>query len=176
MQVGDREAAQMATTAKTALEIELDDRRVIVGRPRPEDEDRMFALIGSYDTVNFSLEEDDVSGHATSNDVTIDLEGHAFTLRLPTSADAEALRKALMIGAMSATVVAAGAIAATQAPAAPASVVPIDKPAAPAQNLELATQREQRLSEFEAAPISAGTSSVETTGSNQSSGELEFDR
>lgn len=96
----------MATKANTTLEIELDDRRLIAGRPRPEDEDRMFALIGAYETVNFSLDEDDVSGHAMTNDVGIDLEGHAFTLRLPTPAQAEALRQALTIGDMSATVIA----------------------------------------------------------------------
>jgi hypothetical protein len=76
---------------------------------------------------------------------------------------------------MSATVVAAGAIASTQVPAAPATVTPVDAPARQT-NLDLATQREQRLAPIEAAPVSGGAMSDAPGGSNQTSGELEFDR
>jgi len=168
----------MATKPTTELEIQLDDKRVIVARPRPEDEERMVALIGSYETVNFSLAEGDVSGHALVADVGIDLEGHAFTLRLPTPADAEALRKALLIGAMSATVVAAGALAA--AVVTPGAQAPAAPQAGPARNVDLAVQREHRLSELEAAPA-APVHAIDTTGETSNprrptSGELEFDR
>ena len=53
-----------------------------------------------------------------------------MTLRLPNSTDVDALKKALAIGAVSATIVAAGAIAAMQgnqaAPAIPQVVTPVN--------------------------------------------------
>jgi len=114
------------------LAIQLDDGRVVVGTPKPEDQGRLGDLaLGDEIELSGSEFDNDTSGHAMAEDVLVDVEGHAMTLRLPTAGDAEALRKALAIGAVTATLVAAGAIAAMQGnPAVPA--VPQSFPAAPA--------------------------------------------
>ena len=49
-------------------------------------------------------------GHAQPTFVPIDVEGHVIVLRLPTAADAEALRRALAIGALTATLAASGIV------------------------------------------------------------------
>jgi hypothetical protein len=97
----------------SSLAIQLDDGRVVVGTPKPEDQGSLGGL-ALGDEIELSGSEFDTSGHAMSEDVLVDVEGHAMTLRLPSSGDAEALRKALAVGAVTATLVAAGAIAAMQ--------------------------------------------------------------
>jgi hypothetical protein len=134
----------MSEERDRALAIQLDDGRVVVATPKPEDQDRLAKLdkdivfltaAGNYDT----------SGHGYGDLVELDVEGHAITLRLPTPADAEAVRKALALGAVTATIVAAGAIAALQGPQVPPQAVPQAAPAAPAVDIapSRATQAEQ---------------------------------
>ena len=134
----------MSQEREKALAIQLDDGRVVVATPKPEDQESLAKLdkdivfltaSGAYDT----------SGHGYGDLVELDVEGHAITLRLPTPADAEAVRRALAIGAVTATIVAAGAIAALQGPAAPPQAMPQAAPAAPAVDMmpSRATQAEQ---------------------------------
>jgi hypothetical protein len=121
------------------LAIQLDDGRVVVGIPKPEDQGRLDQL--DQEIVLLTAGDYDTAGHGYSDEIALDVEGHAITLRLPTPADAEALRKALAVGAVTATIVAAGAIASLQgSPAAPAPAAPI---AAPAPAMQPATQAEQ---------------------------------
>ena len=109
-----------------ALAIQLGDGRVVVARPKPEDQDRLAKL--DKEIVYLTANEDyDTSGHGYGDLVELDVEGHAITLRLPSPADAEQVRRALAVGAVTATIVAAGAIAALQGAQAPA----VPQPAAP---------------------------------------------
>lgn len=102
----------MEQSEKT-LAIRLDDGRTVIARPRPEDQD-FLAQSGGEARISLGSYELDVQGHGSSSDLSVDVEGHAMVLRLPTPADAAAVRKALMVGAMTVTVVAAGAIASMQ--------------------------------------------------------------
>ena len=116
----------MAQAYEYSISIPLSDGRTVIAAPRPEDKDRL-ELIGERTLSISSLSNDmDTQAHSFSSDITVDVEGHAMTLRLPTPSDAEALRRGLAAGAITATIVAAGAIAALQgnpgAPAAPANV------------------------------------------------------
>lgn len=57
-------------------------------------------------------------GHAQPTFVPIDVEGHLIVLRLPTAADADALRRALAIGALTATLTATGIVGLKASPSA----------------------------------------------------------
>ncbi|HUR16710.1 MAG TPA: hypothetical protein VMZ33_05455, partial [Candidatus Limnocylindrales bacterium] len=104
----------MAQAYEYSISIPLSDGRVVIAAPRPEDKDR-FDLLGERTlSIRSSSSELDTQAHSFSSDITVDVEGHAMTLRLPTPADAQALRRALAAGAITATIVAAGAIAAMQ--------------------------------------------------------------
>ena len=103
----------MSLEMGNALAIQLDGRTVIA-TPGPEDQDRLAQFGDAAITLTAGPAEADTYGHSYSDEVTLDVEGHAVTLRLPTPADAEALRKALAVGLVTATLVAAGAIAAMQ--------------------------------------------------------------
>jgi hypothetical protein len=142
----------MSQPSDKALAIRLDDGRVVIATPKPEDQERLGRL--DQEIVFLTPSGDyDTSGHGVSNEIVLDVEGHAITLRLPTSADAEAVRKALVVGAVSATIVAAGAIAAMQGsqatPAAPDVVAPpaaIERPApAPQPNAEFLERRDRAM-------------------------------
>jgi hypothetical protein len=136
-----------------ALEIRLEDGRTIVARPAPEDQDKL-AQIGSVARVAIGDSDFDTEGHAISPDVIIDVEGHAMTLRLPTAADAATLRKALVAGALTATVVTAGAIASLQAPpqvTAPEGAIRAPAPAV-RQVEDFSVRREIAADELLAAP------------------------
>ena len=137
----------------SSLAIQLDDGRVVVGTPKPEDQGRLGDLAPG-DEIELSGSEFDTSGHAMSGDVLVDVEGHAMTLRLPTAGDAEALRKALAIGAVTATLVAAGAIAAMQGnPAVPAVPQSITTPArGPAPAAEFQIRKEQAIDKMLEVP------------------------
>ena len=93
------------------LAITIGDTQTVYATPGPQDQDQLAELFGDSPTIELRVAEGDVEGHALSADVLVDVEGHAIALRLPTPADAAALRKALMVGAVTATLVAAGAIA-----------------------------------------------------------------
>ncbi len=137
-----------------SLAIQLDDGRVIVGTPKPEDQGRLGDLVVG-DEIELSGSEFDTSGHTMSQDILVDVEGHAMTLRLPTAGDAEALRKALAIGAVTATLVAAGAIAAMQGPAVPAVPQSITAPElvpAPGPAPDFQIRREQQIDKMLEVP------------------------
>lgn len=133
--------------------IQLDDGRIVIGTPGPEDQGLLGGR-GDNEIVLITELEADTSGHGYPTDVTVDVEGHAMTLRLPSSADAEALRKALAIGAVTATLVAAGAISAMQgnpaAPAIPQTVVQPHTGPAPAADFQV--RREQAVDKMLEAP------------------------
>jgi hypothetical protein len=132
----------MSQELDRALAIQLDDGRVVVATPKPEDQDRLVKL--DKDIVLLTASGDyDTSGHGYGDLVELDVEGHAITLRFPSPADAEAVRKALAVGAVTATIVAAGAIAALQGPAVPPQAVPQAAPAAPAVQSSTASQADQ---------------------------------
>jgi hypothetical protein len=118
----------MSQERDRALAIQLDDGRVVVATPRPEDQDRLSKLDQEVVLLTASASGDyDTAGHGYGDMIELDVEGHAITLRLPSPADAEQLRRAVAVGAVTATIIAAGAIAAlqgTQAPTIPQAAVP----------------------------------------------------
>lgn len=92
--------------------------------PAPDDERRLAEILRKgTTTVSIAQTGDDVEGHAESGDVTLDVEGHALTLRLRSPADAAVLRRRLAVGALTATLIVAGAAAALNAPGAPTAAV-----------------------------------------------------
>lgn len=101
---------------KMTLAITLTDGQTLHAEPRPQDERRLAELLGSRATFEFATSNDDLEGHAMSAEVPVDVEGHAMVLRLPHAADAAALRRALAVGAITATIVGAGAIAGLHPP------------------------------------------------------------
>lgn len=136
------------------LEIQLADGRTIVGTPGPEDQPWLRAL-GAETTIELGTSGYDTAGHGLSADIEVDVAGHAMTLRLPTPADAEALRRLLMISAMSATIVAAGAIAAMQPHAIPSTETVISRGPAPAPMQDFQTRRETQIDAMLGAPAAA---------------------
>lgn len=168
----------------TGLAIQIEGR-TIFAQPRPEDEGRLAELYADDPTLQIEPSSLDTEGHGLSNEIAVDVEGHAITLRLPNSDDAAALRRALAVGALAATIAIGGATAAalsqapTAAPVAPAQVPAVDVPARP---VDLASLREQRLAEAEGSSgastdaTSSGTSSDAQPASRETrSGPLEFD-
>jgi hypothetical protein len=92
-----------------------------------------------------------------------------MTLRLPSGADVETLKKALAVGAVTATIVAAGAIAAMQNPASNTAepVAPAAPISAPAPDLEVSQLREERLAERDPLwNVTPGGAGVQTGSSN----------
>lgn len=139
----------MSQEPGNALAIQLPDGRTVIATPGPEDQGRLAQIGDGPVTLSAGATQADTYGHSYSNELNLDVEGHAITLRLPTPADAEALRKALAIGLVTATIVAAGAIASLQgSPGAgtPQVAAPAVPAAAPAP-MDLAAQREDRLAE-----------------------------
>ena len=152
----------MSQELERALAIQLDDGRVVVATPKPEDQESLAKLdkeivfltaAGDYDTF----------GHGYGDLVELDVEGHAITLRLPTPQDAEAIRKALAVGALTATIVAAGAIAALQGPATAPQAVPqaAPVPAAPARATQAEQDRDLGIMDLQnpAAPVAPSRAS-----------------
>jgi hypothetical protein len=137
------------------LQIQLQDGRILIGTPGPEDQPWLRSL-GSNATIELGASSDDTSGHSVSADIEVDVSGHAMTLRLPTPADAEALRKLLVVGAMTATIVAAGAIASMQPRAVPStdSIINLGPGPVPAQ--DFAQRRETQIDEMLGAPPMVG--------------------
>jgi hypothetical protein len=118
------------TGSNLTIEITLADGRTILATPLPEDQDLFWSWGEREVTLTENADEPDTSGHkiGATPDITLDVEGHAMTLRLPNTTDVDSLKKALAVGAVSATIVAAGAIAAMQgqgAPAIPTTVQPV---------------------------------------------------
>ena len=89
--------------------------RTYVAQPRPEDQQTIEQLLARGDDVTISQSEKDTEGHQLAADeISLDVEGHAMTLRLPAAGDAAALRRALAVGALTATVAIGGFVAGTQ--------------------------------------------------------------
>ena len=104
----------MSDSTDVLIQIPLDDGRTVIARPQGW---RYGQADGGRDILLSAADGDfDTAGHGESTDVLVDVEGHAMTLHLPTTADAAALRRALVAGAVTATIVAAGAVAAMQTP------------------------------------------------------------
>jgi len=159
------------TGSSLTLEIQLEDGRTIVATPRPEDQDLLRGWQDRDIAVTDRYDDADTSGHefAATPDITLDVEGHAMTLRLPSSVDVETLKKALALGAVSATIVAAGAVAALQNPASDAAVpiAPAAPITAPAQDINVSQFREERLAERDPMwNVTPGAASVGQTGSS----------
>jgi hypothetical protein len=146
------------------LEIRLDDGRAIIAQPRPEDQDYLRQS-GREVTLELGSPDFDTAAHGMTSDLTIDVEGHAMTLRLPTPADAEALRRMLMVGAISATIVAAGAIASLQgsSPTAGGQSIVAPPPPAGAARLDFQERRELAIDKLLEAPavVSGQPSDIE---------------
>src|SRR5688500_5134312 len=161
----------MSQERDRALAIQLDDGRVVVATPKPEDQESLAKL--DKDIVFLTASQDyDTSGHGYGDLVELDVEGHAITLRLPTPADAEAVRRALAVGAVTATIVAAGAIAALQGSQATPTAPDVGAPPAaiertvsnPQPNADFMQRKDAALDPMlsEQAPVGnskAGTSS-----------------
>jgi hypothetical protein len=145
-----------------SLAIRLEDAgEIIWARPRPEDENQLAQLMGGG-PIAVSLRssegtESDTQGHTLETDVLVDVEGHALTLRLPTAADAEVLRRRLATGVIVATLVVAGAGAgaAIQSMSVPAANTIVAPNVQPGPAPDLALRREARLAEIEAIPPAA---------------------
>ena len=143
----------MSQDAASGLAIHLEDGRTLIAIPGPEDQDRLAQFGGGSVSLSAGTADLDTEAHAYSSDLTVDVEGHALTLHLPTAADADALRKALAVGIVSATIVAAGAIAAMQgSPAVPSTQSTVSRPAAPAPAEDFQTRREREIDRMLEAP------------------------
>jgi hypothetical protein len=141
------------------LQIQLEDGRILIGTPGPEDQPWLRSLGSDTTTIELGASGYDTSGHGLSADIDVDVAGHAMTLRLPTPADAEALRKLLVVGAMSATIVAAGAIASMQPQAVPSTQSIVNPVHAPVPAQDFAQRRETAIDEMLGAPPMAGSPS-----------------
>jgi len=92
------------------------DGRTYVAEPRPEDQQTLEQLLSRGEEVTIAQSAGDTEGHVLAADeIALDVEGHAMTLRLPAAGDAAALRRALALGALTATVAIGGFVAGTQA-------------------------------------------------------------
>lgn len=99
------------TGAMIALNIQAGGQ-TLWAQPRPDDEGRLKELLGERQ-VTISLDESgDTQGHMASNEVTLDVEGHAIAVRFPTAADAATVRRAFALGVVTASLVMGGAAAA----------------------------------------------------------------
>lgn len=182
----------MSQDQSGALAIRLDDGTTVVAQPRPEDERRLADLLrGRTRKISLRASDADTEGHAALSEVIVDVEGHAFTLRVPSPADAAELRRRLLLGTLAATLAVAGAGAAIigadvlgKSGSAPQAGAPV---AAPAPLEDLSVRRENRLAPMESvggpADSAAGSQSgaPSSTGPEQTnrqtrSGPLEFDR
>jgi hypothetical protein len=101
---------------KMRFAITLADGKTIEAELRPEDERQLVELLGDRRTFQFTASDDDLEGHSFSGDVLVNVLSHGAVLRLPSASDAAAVRRALTVGALTATIVGAGAIAALQGP------------------------------------------------------------
>src|SRR3990172_7270021 len=133
-----------------------------------EDQSQLAELFGERPQIQLRETEGDLEGHAISAEVLVEVEGHAMTLRLPNAADAAALRRALAVGAVTATLVGAGLIASLKSPVqAPANVQQaprVQSQEVPAQALradEAEALREQSYANSQA--VSQSTESVGNT-------------
>lgn len=117
----------MSQAADLIFSIPLDDGRMVTATPVAGEFAEMPTLEGRQATLRPTDSDRDTSGHSAPIDVAVDVEGHAMVLRMPTTADAAALRKALAIGVVTATILAAGAVAATQQGPA-SSTTSVDQP------------------------------------------------
>jgi hypothetical protein len=122
-QQSDANANRRNERAVTQMEFQISlEGRTIVAQPRPEDQDTLDELLGSGKDVTLGQADGDTEGHTlAANEITVDVEGHAMTLRLPHAGDAAALKRALAVGTLTATVAIGGFVAGSMAaqPAAP---------------------------------------------------------
>ena len=88
------------------------DGRTLVAEPRPEDQTALDELLRRGTDITIAQSDSDTEGHVLAADeISVDVEGHAMTLRLPNATDAAALRRALAVGALTATVAIGGFVA-----------------------------------------------------------------
>jgi len=159
------------------IQITIASGETLFGELRPEDERRLAELLGDRSTIQLAPSQDDLEGHAMSDDIVVDVEGHAMAIRLPRPADAAALRRALAVGAVTATLVGAGAIAglrpaaqttpAVEIPAAQQQVRTVPAAALRAQRNEMT--REQSLN---AVPLDVDNPAVPPQALRAGTGEL----
>ncbi len=129
--------------------------RTIVALPRPEDQGQLEGLAIDGSSLSVSQSTVDTEGHSLNDEIAVDVEGHAMTLRLPNSGDAVAVRRALAAGALTASFVIGVGVASTfNQMDAPAAAIPA---AAPVPVTQLDVLREERLAPIEApaGPITA---------------------
>ena len=163
-----------------AFAISIGDSQTIYATPDPQDQDQLTELFGDG-PIQLRGAEGDVEGHALSSDVLVDVEGHAIALRLPTPADAAALRKALTVGAVTATLVAAGAIASLQSPVAPSSTVVVDTSrsavtqGAPAQMVRADEAQQIREQGYANAQAAAQAAAIAESRGEVVTGEMKSD-
>jgi hypothetical protein len=149
--------------AQTELRINFDGR-TIVALPRPEDQGMLQELAGDSTTITIQQSDRDTEGHLLGDEIEIDVEGHAMTLRLPNAGDAAAIRRILAVGTLTATVVVAGVFAASTVQP-QTQPVPISVPRAPGIPMParmsvdggLADSASQAASDEFAASRAAGT-------------------
>jgi hypothetical protein len=91
------------------------DGRTYVAEPRPEDQQTIEQLLARGEDVTIAQSDGDTEGHILAADeISLDVEGHAMTLRLPVAGDAAELRRALAVGVLTATFAIGGFVAGTQ--------------------------------------------------------------
>lgn len=102
--------------------------RTFVAEPRPEDQQTLEQLLSHGEDITISQSDGDTEGHVLAADeISLDVEGHAMTLRLPVAGDAAALRRALAVGTLTMTVAIGGFVAGTQVGS---QAAPLSAPAA----------------------------------------------
>jgi hypothetical protein len=162
---------------KFQVAITIENGQTLFAEVRPEDERKLAELLGDRSAIQFAPSQDDLEGHTMSDDIVVDVEGHAMVLRLPRPTDAAALRRALAVGAVTATIVGAGAIAGLRpaAQTAPAVEIPAVQqqvrtvPAAALHAQQNEMTREQSLN---AVPLDVDNPAVPPQALRAGSGEL----
>ena len=139
--------------------------RTYVAEPRPEDQQTLEQLLSRGEDITIAQSDGDTEGHVLAADeISLDVEGHAMTLRLPAAGDAAALRRALAVGALTATVAIGGFVAGTQvgtqaAPlSAPAARRSAQAPRAPTPSRRRALTRARMPRQRSQTPTRARTS------------------
>jgi hypothetical protein len=107
------EEQAMNSSSATLIELRSSEGNLtILARPRDSDEQWLNGVLGERQVIVGLDDSADTSGHAASDELVLDVEGHAVTVRLPTAADAAALRRGFAVGVVTASLVIGGVAAA----------------------------------------------------------------
>lgn len=116
----------MSERTGIAIQLQAADGQSYIGHADDDDPEQLRQLFAAGPRSVALDQSSDTEGHASSAELILDVEGHAVALRLPTPADAAAVRRAFALGIVSASIVIGGVGAAAVATGA---LTPADQPA-----------------------------------------------